>query len=138
MGSIVQAECDCGFTACVFIGGGFLDYKTTRYFPCLCSNCGRLVQVNVLAPAPSCPDCGGPDPVPYDDPQLVGARGQHLVAECNLRNYTLPTVDQAVDLGRGKHRLYPLRRNLALYDGSYLCPGCSRMTLRFTLAGMWD
>ncbi len=62
MGSIVQAQCDCGFTACVFVGGSFLDYTTTCYFPCFCPSCGHLVQVNVLTPAPSCPECGAPAP----------------------------------------------------------------------------
>jgi DNA-directed RNA polymerase subunit RPC12/RpoP len=72
--------------------------------------------MNLLAKKPRCPDCGAANPVPYDNPQLLGSAGEHTVAEWNIEGR----------LGRG----------LILTDGSYRCPKCGKMTLRFSDTGL--
>ena len=118
MGSQVTAQCECGVGAEILVGGGMMDFTTTCYFPCLCDRCNKVVQVNLLATKPRCPDCGAANPVPYDDPQLIGSPGDEIVAEWNMEER--------------------LGRNLLLTDGSSKCPGCRKKTLRFADSGLWD
>ena len=101
------------------IGGGMDDFKDTCWFPCLCKGCRSVEQVNVLAKPPVCPRCKSEEVIPYDWPEACGKRGKHEIAGWNV-----------VDL---------LGRDLHLTDGTYLCPRCDRMTLRFEDTGLcWD
>ena len=96
-----------------------MNHTTTCYFPCLCESCHNLVRVNLLAEKPECPDCGAANPVPYDDPRLMGTAGERVIAEWNMEER--------------------LGRRLILTDGSYICPKCEQMTLRFADGGLcWD
>ena len=119
MGSQVVARCDCGVEESILIGGGMMDFQTTCLFPCLCENCHSVVQVNLFSKALKCPQCGAPDPIPYDDARLSELPGNHTVAQWNT----------AAHLGR----------ELVLTDGKYRCPECGRMSLEFSDAGVcWD
>jgi Zn finger protein HypA/HybF involved in hydrogenase expression len=119
MGSAVTAACDCGLTANILVGGGMSTFTTECYFPCLCRGCRNIVQVNLLAPDRHCPACDTPNAIPYDSSSLSGTPGPHQVVEWNI----------ADDLGR----------KLALNNGTYECPTCGEMSLRFSPGGMcWD
>lgn len=119
MGAEVTARCECGVEARILIGGGMASFTTTCYFPCLCESCHDVVQVNLLAKRPRCPNCRAARPIPYDDPRLIGSPGRHAVAYWNVQD----------QVGRG----------LGLDDGDYKCPRCGKMTLRFADSGLcWD
>lgn len=107
----VSAECPCGLRVVALLGGDEANYATTCYAPALCETCGRVVESNVLEDEPRCPQCGAADPVPYDDPALIGEPGERVVATWDA-------------LGEGGWAF-------ALTDGQYLCPACGQMTLRF-------
>jgi hypothetical protein len=119
MGSGVTATCGCGLTVDIDIGGGMANFRTTCYFPSLCEACQDVVQVNLLARKLRCPDCKGENPIPYDDPRLLGSPGKNVVAAWNINE----------NLGR----------SLALTDGTYFCPKCKNMSLQFRDSGLcWD
>ncbi len=119
MGSQVVAECNCGVKASILIGGGMLNFMDTCYFPCMCESCNRVVQVNLLDKETRCPDCQAQNPIPYDDPRLLGTPGNHHVAQWRV--------------------IRQLDRNLVLTDGKYKCPKCGKMSLEFSDSGLsWD
>ena len=118
MGSTVVGHCACGFHGTYAIGGGMQDFQATCLFPCLCVNCKRIVQVNLLEKTMECPECGTPDPIPYDDPRLIGIPGSMNVASW----YVGIQSD----------------RELVLTNGTYKCPDCGKMTLRFQAGALWD
>ena len=140
MGSMVEARCECGLHVPLGIGGGFLNFMTTCYFPCICHSCSSVVEVDVLEEAPHCPNCKASNPVPYDDPSVPHLPGQHSVACWSLEHPIagLGSIQQGDDLPEPLP-VYPLRRDhVALDDGRYLCPQCGRTTLRFEFTGNWD
>jgi len=105
--------------ASILVGGGMMNFQTTCLFPCLCENCHRIVEVNLLDKSLKCPACHAADPIPYDDPRLSGSPGDNHVVEWN-------TEDQ-------------LGRELVLTDGKYRCPKCGKMSLKFRDSGLfWD
>jgi hypothetical protein len=120
MGTQITAMCDCGLEAGVRVGGGMADFTTTCYFPCLCRNCHNIVQTNMLAKELRCPKCRTANPIPYDDPSVLGSLGKRIVADWNMQE----------DLGRV----------LTLTDGRYECPKCGKMSLTFTdqFVVLWD
>jgi hypothetical protein len=115
----VRAECVCGLSAELLIGGGMFNFTTFCAFPCACETCHQVVNVNLLDRDVHCPLCGAAGPLPFDDPRLAGAPGDHAVAEWNVEN--------------------SLGRVLVLTDGTYRCPRCGQNTLRFVDTGLcWD
>jgi len=119
MGSQVTAHCECGLDVSVLIGGSRANFRNTCYFPCLCEACQHVVQANLLAKPLVCPRCGTSKLTPYDDPGLKGSSGKEAMAEWNMER----------ELGRV----------LILTDGTYKCPKCGKMTLRFFDGGLcWD
>ena len=119
MGSEVVIRCPCGLSSRLFIGGGMATHEEICLFPCFCERCRKLVQVNLLAQPRHCPACHATEVIPYDDPALTGRIGPHEVASWNVEK--------------------PLGRRLVLTDGTYKCPDCGKMTLRFSHSGVcWD
>lgn len=119
MGSAVNATCTCGLATQVLVGGGMLTFETTCYFPCHCRQCRNVVQVNLLGSKKQCPHCRARHVIPYDSPELSGSPGKEVIAEWNVEDR--------------------LGRNLALTDGTYECPRCETMSLRFSCGGVcWD
>jgi len=116
MGSAVIAECACGLEAESRIGGGMLDFRSVCHFPCLCEACQSAVEVDLLKRPLRCPSCGTSDPIPYDDPRLLGTPGSRVVAEWDMTEL--------------------LGRRLELTDGTYRCPGCGNPTLHFSDSGL--
>ena len=119
MGSQVIAKCECGFETKIMIGGGMANFMTTCYFPCLCYNCQNVVQVNLLAASPVCPDCGAGNPIPYDTIELMETTGESIIAQWNVEE--------------------SLGRELILYNSNYKCPRCGNIALQFVDSGLsWD
>jgi Zn finger protein HypA/HybF involved in hydrogenase expression len=116
MGSSVYAKCPCGFVDEFSIGGGMRDFQERCAFPSLCAKCGRMVEANLLGAPPRCPKCRSTSVTPYDDDSLVGVKGQYEVAGWNMEE----------ELGR----------QLSLTDGTYRCPKCNALTLRFEHTGI--
>lgn len=121
MGKTIVAKCKCGVKKGVAIGGAMSNFMTTCLFPCLCESCHNIVDVNLLEQPTKCPECGADDPIPYDDPRLLGLLGKRILAACTVR---------------GEH----LDRELTLTDGQYKCPKCKKMCLEFSdeFLILWD
>ncbi len=101
------------------IGSGMMSYMSRCYFPCLCSRCAGVVQVNLLAQRKRYPQCKSIRVMPYDDASLSESTGMETVTNWNVNEY--------------------LGRNLKITNGNYKCPQCENMTLHFTDSGMnWD
>jgi hypothetical protein len=84
-------------------------------FPILCRSCGTLEETDVLKMPISCPRCHGSDVVPYDSAETIGETGTDEVAGVSTRK--------------------KLFRDLVLTDGTYFCPSCQRMEMRFENRG---
>lgn len=112
MGTEALALCDCGLRASSLIGGGFSNFHETCLFPAFCRGCHQVVEVNLLQPPLSCPECGGREVTPYTDPSLAKGDGK----------------DEMITWG--EHNLT---------SGHYQCPACGEFTLRFIPSGLlWD
>jgi predicted RNA-binding Zn-ribbon protein involved in translation (DUF1610 family) len=119
MGSAMTAQCKCGYKRSVMIGGGVSNFMTTCLFPVLCTACNQLVQSNLLAERPVCPECGSDAIVPYDDRSLIKTAGSNQGA--SRKNPGEPN------------------RQAILKNGHYYCPGCKKYTLTFRDSGLlWD
>lgn len=123
MGNGLLAKCACGFEAETAAGGTRRTYRMRNYptvcvFPCFCKGCQGMVTANLCAKPPVCPACGATDIVPYDQPELIGTKGNLTEAFCAMQD----------ELGR----------NLVLTDGLYRCPKCGGMSLRFVATTLFD
>ena len=111
MGSSVMAICPCGVEAEIMIGGGMMNHETCCLFPCCCDNCNSLIETNVLKKL-RCPNCRSVKLFPYTDPRLMGEKGEYEVVQWGDRTLT---------------------------NGTYKCPKCEQMTLRFSPGCInWD
>lgn len=117
MGCSVTAKCKCGYESpLLMIGGGMLSSGKECLFPAYCSQGDHLVTVNLLEQPCQCPDKHLTGPVPYTHHSQIGEVGNVEVSSW----------------GFGSERI-------VLTDGSYFCPACHQLTLRFTKGGlMWD
>jgi Zn finger protein HypA/HybF involved in hydrogenase expression len=119
MGSVAEAQCECGYEGRFQIGGGMGDFHVMCLFPCLCRSCKQIVSGNLLAPEPACPKCESRRIVLYDQAELIGEEGSEVVNSWTLRG--------------------PNERELKLTNGRYYCPSCD--TIRLTFVGRvisWD
>lgn len=118
MGSFVRATCECGYEHEFAIGGGMRDFLEVCLFPCLCRDCKRIVQVNLLDTPLSCSNCRSHNVVPYDHDELCEEQG--------LSDITSWSVER-------------VGRELRLTDGRYHCPACASFRLRFQEGNIcWD
>lgn len=117
MGSQVAAICECGVNKTILIGGGKLTFTYLEYFPFLCEDCADVVEGNLKGglfknKELTCPKCKGKNVIPYNDPRIIGRKG-----ECEVAN----SFDNM------------------LTDGDYKCPKCKKMSLKFfPCFYMWD
>jgi hypothetical protein len=118
MGSLVEANCKCGYKDEFMIGGGMLNFKEVCYFPAFCRKCKNIVDVNMLDNQLTCPDCGEKSVTPYDQESLVSKAGKNKVAEWNV--------------------IGEVGRSLVLTDGPYFCPACEEYTLSFKESADFD
>jgi len=121
MGTIISAECECGFEPGeIFAGGGMFDFAGVCDVPALCENCREFVVVNYLGRSPKCPKCRK-KVIAYNDPILQTKRDKtgsgsdvfHWFIEKSNVSFVLP-------------------------DDYYLCPKCGKKRMRFFDVGCWD
>ncbi len=117
MGSIVEAQCPCGFTSEAFFLGSGMDGASTRCaMPALCPRCRRIGAHNIGSKRPRCGVCRGPvrgyaiEGNPARDPDAAA-----------------PVFDWNAD-----------GRTFVLPDAGYRCPECDQLTMRFFACGCWD
>ncbi len=120
MGSILIAECRCGYTEPYLeVGGGMRNFMKSSRVPALCRKCKKVVLVNELLPEPHrCPK-------------------SHCRSKVVL--YNKPA------LRREEIEVYPVftwrapeNQPFILPNAYYLCPRCNAMDLRFYNDGNWD
>ncbi len=117
MGTILRAECQCGYSVEVFVGSGFVDFQNVYYAPAPCKFCQEIVTRNYLkAGRQRCPHCRRAT-LFYDHPSL---RGEILCDDPNNER----------DLDNDRRFILP--------DATYYCPECKQMQLHFFEAGCWD
>ena len=120
MGTMVEAECACGYSSGVMaLGGGRSNHRTNCGFPCCCKACNSLFRANMCDPEVLCPECDTSSVVSYDDPSLALTGG--VVDEI----FSWNTSDR-------------LGRELRLHDGKYFCPNCSESGLRFSVISLFS
>jgi|TARA_R110002020_G_scaffold103640_3_gene242852 predicted RNA-binding Zn-ribbon protein involved in translation (DUF1610 family) len=112
MGSQIIATCKCGLNTVVSVGGGRYSSKEIYYVPCLCTHCNSVVQVNFLDKSLACLDCGQKNAILYYKTTLEEKKGEKIIFQRD--------------------------KNL-LTDGTYFCPNCERVSLRFQVGNLlWD
>lgn len=116
MGTIVKAECKCGFEQKIPIGAGMRNYGENCAFPCFCNHCARLVVTDMMANHKNCPICENDSLVSYMHSTIASVDGDRNVASCRL------SKDGADEM-------------LMLDNGHYICPQCKSVSLTFSLVG---
>lgn len=106
MGSFHKAECGCGYTKHMQVGGARASYKTESYFPYCCDACG-LVDVNVASQKLICPYC-------HDE-----AIKEYGKAPMSLANDNRPVIQNFLREAK---------------SGGNFCPKCKNFTLSFSNA----
>ena len=120
MGTILNAQCDCGFAKTeIFVGRGFKPEYL--YVPAYCTKCKSLQITNCLDKMNKCPECRG-ELTLYTQDSLLEKSASTDKYDNNLFFEVTPD---------GK-------RQLRLPDTYYLCPNCRKTALRFISTGMWD
>ncbi len=118
MGTIIKADCRCGFEKEMFLGGGMMNFTKYCAYPMYCGQCRILFESNLFQKQISCPNCNrANDVVPYDHERVCRRKGKEVFRWATE---------------------HEIGRNLTLTDGEYLCPKCGRFTLSFTMSGYWD
>ena len=120
MGSILNAECGCGYKReGLFAGAGMLDFEKVCSAPAFCENCHEVVLADYLAKVPKCPKCKG-KPSFYDD---VSLRSESPGREED------PLFEWHMDW---------IGKVFRLPGAAYLCPCCLEKKMRFVNAGFFD
>ena len=119
MGSIVKADCQCGFEQKIPIGAGMRNYGKNCSFPCFCHHCTRLVVTDMMANHKNCPICENDSVVSYMHSTIASVDGDRNVVSWRLSK---DGVDE----------------ELILDNGHYICPQCKGVSLTFSHVGMFD
>ena len=102
MGSILKAECKCGFISTFIAGGGKLNFTDTCYAPAVCVDCGEFFIRNYFFKFIKCPKCHK-KAFFYDHPSLQSNES----TKNNI--FSLHLNDE---------------KDFVLFDKDYLCPEC--------------
>ena len=122
MGTIIQAECECGYKSkLIYAGRGMFGTGCT--VPALCRNCNEIVAVKYLPPDAQCPNCGK---------EVIFNNDVSLRQEREDVNNTEIQIIDIFNWRIGENKFFRLP------DTFYLCPKCKKMTMRFMYAGNWD
>ncbi|WP_417861354.1 hypothetical protein [Winogradskyella sediminis] len=112
MGSQVIAVCECGVNTKIAIGTGRLCHKKINYFPGFCKSCKKVVRINLKDELPICGTCEKNIAIPYNNSHLIGSIGKEVI-DGSCENI--------------------------LTNGTYYCPKCDNMSLRFLRGHFyWD
>jgi Zn finger protein HypA/HybF involved in hydrogenase expression len=129
MGSLLMAQCNCGFeSGMVSAGGGMMNFNEVLNAPALCRKCQIVLVKNYLEHDPRCPHCGGKIHF-YNDPALFKGGLPKDTSDC-LFYWRLPD---------GFDSIYPEIDNFfCLPNTDYICPQCGKMHMKFINIGFWD
>jgi hypothetical protein len=118
MGTMVRAECRCGFAVDeISIGGGMMDFTTRCNFPVYCNECKIMFVGNLSDKDIHCTKCNKTNITPYDDETM-------FVGGTEIETY----LDESEKLGRDPQ----------LTNGKYKCPNCSEFGMTFKEEGFFD
>ena len=121
MGTIISAECECGFEPEeFFVGGGMFDYAGVYDVPALCENCHEFVVVNYLGKNPKCPKCRE-KVVAYNDP-IFQMKREKTGSGSDVFSWFIEKLTDS----------------FVLPDDYYLCQKCGKKRMRFSDIGSWD
>jgi ribosomal protein L37AE/L43A len=115
LGDIIEAKCECGFSAEIFVGGGKFNFKTYCGFPFYCNNCKTLYCGNYLKEEWLCKNCNSSDVLPYNNDSLREHTSNKVIFGWNVNE-----------------------KRFELTDDNYLCPSCHKFSLKFSSVGNWD
>jgi hypothetical protein len=118
-GTILKAQCPCGYHLEFMAGGGMANFQTLCAAPAFCAACKKLEILNYLDADPKCTACAG-KPIFYNDPSL----------QEKLPPGTKPATVFSWNTDK--------KGTFVLPDVKYLCPQCGKTTLRFVQNGFWD
>jgi len=118
MGSILIAECDCGFKSKeIYAGGGVANFETECAAPAVCKNCSSFLVLNYLRKKNKCPNCKS-EVTFYNDPSIQKKTNtENTVFDWYFEEY---------------------QHTFVLPDTKYYCPKCKKFNLRFISLGCWD
>jgi len=121
-GTILKAQCPCGYHLEFMAGGGMSNFKTLCAAPAYCAACKKLEILNYLDDDPKCAACAAcaGKPVFYNDP--------------SLQEKPAPGAKPGTVFSWNTDK----KGTFTLPDVNYLCPQCGKMTLRFVQNGFWD
>lgn len=129
MGSMLIAECDCGFKSeMINAGGGMMNFNEVLNAPALCKKCHILIVKNYLKKNPRCHRCRGKINF-YNDPALYKGNLPKDINDC-IFYWRLPDDFDSV---------HPeIKSFFCLPNTDYMCPECGKMNLKFIDVGCWD
>lgn len=118
MGTIVRAECKCGFAVDdMSIGGGMMDFNTRYSFPIYCNECKIMFVGNLFDKDIRCTKCNRTNVTPYADESM-------FVGVTEIEAYR----DESEKLVRVPE----------LTNGTYKCPKCGEFGMTFIEEGNFD
>ena len=123
MGSIIQAECECGFKSKkIYAGGGFKDSEDVLLAPALCTNCCTFTVRNYFSRYNYCSKCKSRVTF-YNSDKLWKEKD---APQDEFDSVFWWNIEQ--------------RNNAAfiLPDILYLCPKCREFKMSFFSCGLYD
>lgn len=129
MGSMLRAQCSCGFqSGIIYAGGGMMNFNEVLNAPALCKKCRSFLVENYLKHDSRCPHCGEKI-LFYNDPGLF--KGNLTKDRTNyLFHWRLPDNFDSI---------HPENNNFfCLPKTNYTCPQCGKMKMKFIDVGCWD
>lgn len=127
MGSVYKANCNCGYTYDVTVGGSRGNFLEESWFPFYCERCG-LVSVNV-AKLPlnqvvtKCPTCQGKGCTQYGVPPVSKYDLRDVPWWRRLLISTKPRTNPPASIQWGSRMASEI---------GHRCPACREMNLRFS------
>jgi len=128
MGTMLIAQCDCGFKSnMINAGGGMSNFNEVLNAPAFCKRCKMFLVKNYLEQDPRCPRCKGKIHF-YNDPALfkgdLTKEVEYVFHWRSPDNFDLifPNIDNF----------------FCLPNTDYMCPRCGKMTMKFIDVGFWD
>lgn len=129
MGSLLTAQCDCGFKYnLIYAGGGMRNFNEVLNAPALCKKCQLFLVKNYLEHDPRCPHCKRIIQF-YNDPALFKENLSKDEVECVFHWRLLDGFDSINS---------KIDNFFCLPNTDYTCPRCGKMTMKFINEGFWD
>ena len=123
MGSIIQANCECGFKSrLIYAGGGMMNFKETLTAPALCTNCYTFTVRNYFKKYNYCSKCRSKITF-YDDKSLWKDKDASQDEFDSIFYWNIDIFNDTAFI---------------LPNTIYLCPKCKKFKMNFYPCGDWD